>query len=303
MIPVPDETLIEAIQRQVSAVTGDLADILERVRKRLVQLAADPAKLQGAALDAIVAEVLTGMAAAGRAARSVLGASPEPGSLLADKRARLRALSASLARTDRPTLAKGLAILRQAAAFGSGLDGLVSDRLVATHTEQQRREAQHGRFREKRVLMWVPERDACARCQRYAGLTLLDPRDQFPGGLSYDPAQQTTDAPKVDGPPLHPHCRCQLQVISRGDSGPASEALQREAERSILKGWALESEASASRRRAAQALLKTSELPKSVRREALKRLNEPAAFTRPVPTGHETSAEQAFLRSYSGVYK
>lgn len=298
--------LLAAVQDALGSITGQLADVLERVRKRLAQLALDPAKLQGPALAAIVADVLHEMGATAAAAKQALGAGSERDAvseLLDDKKSRLLALSRSLAALDRPSLAQALTMLRQAAAFGSGLEGIVSDKLVSDDTQTKREEAQHGRFREKRVLMWVPERDACARCQRYAGLTLLDPRDTFPGGLSFDPEQQTTDAPDVDGPPLHPHCRCELQVIPRGDSEFASQALAREAQRSILKGWALESEGNASRRRAAQALVNTAQVPKSVKLEAQKRLRETGDFGRAVPSGNETPAEKAFLRSYSGVYR
>jgi hypothetical protein len=93
--------------------------------------------------------------------------------------------------------------------------------------------------------------------------------------------------------------------VAHGDSGPASAALQREAQRSIMKGWALPSEGDASRRRAASALLSSGDavVPKSVKAEARKRLKEGSGFTRDTPTGHETPAEQAFLRSYSGVYR
>jgi hypothetical protein len=297
--------LATTIAEQVAAITGDLAGVLERVRKRLAQLALDPAKLQGPALDALVADVLAEMTVAASAATRAGSDRAAVGELLDAKRSTLSALSRSLTASDRPSLAQALAMLKQAAAFGSGLDGLVSDRLVGQDTTAKRRQAQHGRFRTKQVLMWVPERDACARCQRYAGLTLLDPKDTFPGGLSFDPAQQTTDAPAVPGPPLHPHCRCELQLVPRGDSGPASAALAREAQRSVLKGWSLESEGDASRRRAAQALLSSGDaiVPKSVKAEARKRLGEDAGFTRGVPTGRETPAEQAFLRSYSGVYR
>jgi hypothetical protein len=300
-MPVPDDTLLTLIQDRVGAVTGDLAAVLEHVRKRLAQLALDPTKIK-TQVGTIVDEVLAEMALAGRRAVRAGSDRETVDSLLADKRKRMQALSASLRAAERPSLAAGLALLRTAAAFGSGLDGLVSDRLVGQHTAQLRKQAA---ARGGRVLMWVPERDACARCQRYAGLTLLRPADRFPGGLSYDPEQETTDAAAVAGPPLHPHCRCQLQLVAHGDSGPASAALQREAQRSIMKGWSLPSEGDASRRRAAQALLSSGNamVPKSVKREALKRLKEGPGFTRGTPTGHETPAEQAFLRSYSGVYR
>jgi hypothetical protein len=65
----------------------------------------------------------------------------------------------------------------------------------------------------------------------------------------------------------------------------------------------LPSEGDASRRRAAQALLGSTDLPKSVKAEARKRLGQDQGFTRGVPTGNESAAEKAFLRSYSGVYR
>lgn len=294
------DSLLEIIEERAGAVTKDLAAVLERVRARLLAYGADPSKLTPGQLAAIVDEVLAEMAVAARRARAALGAGSVAavGELLADKRKRVSLFARMLG--DRPSPARVLMLLRAAAALGTGLTGMISDKAVAEQTAERLEQR-----RRSEVAMWVPERDACARCLRYAGLRILRPGDGFPAGLSYDPAQATTDAGTITGPPLHPHCRCELQLVPRGGSELASQALQREAERAIMKGWALASESQKSRRRAAAALLeqRTILAPVSVRREAAKRLSEAQGFTRPVPSGNETPAEKAFLRSYSGVYR
>lgn len=299
VIPEHTDALLALIQERVTAVNVDLLAVLDRVRKRLAQLALDPTRLQGPALASIVDQVLAEMAVAAR--RAVRAGSDQDvvGPMLDERQRRVSALSASLLASDRPSLAKALAMLRAAHGLAQGLRGIISDDLVQAQTQQRRFQA-----RGDKVVMWVPERDACARCLRYAGLRLLRPADMFPAGLSYDPDQVDTAAGKIDGPPLHPHCRCELQVIAKGDSEEASEALQREAERAILKGWALPSEKQKSRVRAAKALLERgTDLPISVRREAAKRLGEGPTFTRGVPSGFEPKKERDYLKSYSGVYR
>jgi hypothetical protein len=304
--PAHTDALLELINERADVTTGSLLELVARVRRRLVALAIDPAKLQGPALAGIVSALLAEMGVA--AWRTWAGSTPVDKDRVKDeldyRKARLERAARDLATTERPSLAKALLMLGVAGAMASGLRGVLSDGLVGAQTAERRREAQRG-SQGRNVLMWVPERDACARCLRYAGLRLLNAKDRFPGGLSYDPDQASTGEGTVVGPPLHPHCRCELQVVAKGASEGASEALQREAERAIMKGWALESESQKSRRRAAAALLeqKTILAPVSVRREAAKRLGERTPFTRPVPSGNETPAEKAFLRSYSGVYK
>jgi hypothetical protein len=291
------DALLSAIQERMGPVLVDLLAVLERVRRRLAQLNLTPDKIYPGELNGMIDQILTEMAVAARRAVRAGSDRDVVSEMLSTRQDRVGVLATAL--KDRPSLARGLAILRAAAGMASGLQGLASDELVAADTAKTLR----GLQRPDQVAMWVPERDACARCLRYAGLRLIRPGDRFPAGLSYDPAQADSDAGKVSGPPLHPHCRCELQLISKGQSEDASKALQREAQRSILKGWSLPSEGDASRRRAAAALVGKAELPKSVKAEARKRLAEGPGFTRDVPTGNESAAEKAFLRSYSEVYR
>lgn len=117
--------------------------------------------------------------------------------------------------------------------------------------------------------MWVPERDACVACQAYAG-DHLDADSSFEPGKTYGNRPIPLFGDSLDSPPLHPNCRCRLVPYNpEGYTGiTPSEALKREAERSILKGWSVESEPESARLQAAAHLLATTRLPKSVRREA-----------------------------------
>ncbi|MER7814538.1 hypothetical protein [Streptomyces sp. NPDC096153] len=103
--------------------------------------------------------------------------------------------------------------------------------------------------------LWVSESDACLRCAAYAGRTA--PEDgTFPGGLSWDPRQRHIGAPRIDSPPVHPHCRCRIVPwLDRWDPG-FPNALAREAERAVAYGRPA-SESTAARLRAARELLRT----------------------------------------------
>lgn len=119
--------------------------------------------------------------------------------------------------------------------------------------------------------LWVGERDACLHCLAYFG-HIADGTDPFPAQLTFarQPLSGALGGP-VENPPLHPHCRCRIIVWRRswadtsGTSYPA--ALKREAHRSVLRGWSLESESAAARLDAADRLLHRaagSSMPKSV---------------------------------------
>lgn len=106
--------------------------------------------------------------------------------------------------------------------------------------------------------LWVAEANACVRCLAYAG-RLADPQGHFPGGLSWDPRSRHIGAPAVDGPPLHPHCRCRTIPWSDrwATSGiPFPLALRREAHRSLAYGTRLATESRVARVRAARELLR-----------------------------------------------
>lgn len=127
--------------------------------------------------------------------------------------------------------------------------------------------AQTIRALDARAL-WVAEPDACVRCLAYVG-ELADRDDLFPGGLSMDPASRSTTVAAIDGPPLHPHCRCRL-VPWRDDWAASSlpDLLREQALRSIASGLRRPSESRAARIRAAQVLLARRGVPAGVRRQA-----------------------------------
>lgn len=107
--------------------------------------------------------------------------------------------------------------------------------------------------------LWVAEANACVRCLAYTGRR-ADQQGHFPGGLSWDPRSRHIGADPIDGPPLHPHCRC--RTIPWSDrwttSGvPFPLALRREAHRSLAYGTRRPTESRVARVRAARELLRT----------------------------------------------
>jgi hypothetical protein len=159
---------------------------------------------------------------------------------------------------------------------------LVEDARAEAHAEARRRG-------DGWVLIWVPERDACVICTRLAG-EHVQPGGAFNLALSFGvnaPTQwhDTEDATTLTGPPRHPFCRCELHVIHVSGLARERDALQREARRSIAKGWALPSEGTSVRVRAAQRLISSGpKLPKTVVAETARRLKKPATFVRTVPS-------------------
>jgi hypothetical protein len=118
--------------------------------------------------------------------------------------------------------------------------------------------------------LWVTEPDACVRCLAYAGY-LTDRDGRFPGGLSMDPHSRSIRRAAIDGPPLHPNCRCRLVPwMPDWDIGPGSlpDLLRDQAWRSIAAGRGRPTESRAARRRAAHALLARRGLSARVRRQA-----------------------------------
>ncbi|HVL63453.1 MAG TPA: hypothetical protein VM430_18900 [Microbacterium sp.] len=120
-------------------------------------------------------------------------------------------------------------------------------------------------------LLWVAERDACVHCLAYAGRT-VEPGKLFPNDLTYGdkPLDQPDERSKgLDGPPLHPNCRCTVRPYSTEWDSDLPRALEREARRSVALGFKLDSESDAVRLRAADRLLKAGAgLPKTVEQRA-----------------------------------
>jgi hypothetical protein len=111
----------------------------------------------------------------------------------------------------------------------------------------------------KLPTVWVAEVNACVTCLAYSGRT-ADPGDDFPAGLTYGRRSSVTEP--VGFPPAHPHCRCTVEPLN--DPSYAA-ALRREADRSVLRGFSLESESMATRIDAAERLLNRGvTAPKSV---------------------------------------
>jgi len=178
------------------------------------------------------------------------------------------------------------AAMQQPAALETEVRGRVSGILVMSHTEMQRAEAR--RLGGDWQVIWIAERDACVRCLAYAGMH-VGPDALFPGGKTFGPAWASiTGQEDFNGPGLgmHPHCRCELRVIHKTAAPAAAEALEREARRSVAKGWSLPSESPGVRVDAAKRLVgQGARLPKSVVDETRRRLKKPAKdFVRTVPS-------------------
>jgi hypothetical protein len=284
--PEHQDALFELIQARTQLAGGELLALVEEVRRRMTRAWLVGTPLTDAEVSALVVSLSKAMTMAADRAVAKTGTAITDAVVeeLAYRKARLQKFAAALLGVERPSLGSGLLVLRQAETFVSGLGGIISDHEVG---KANARVLVQARRSPDKVAMWVPERDACVRCLRYSGLRLLRPGDRFPGGLSYLPDAVPASAPtSVPSPPLHRRCRCELQLVARGDSEEASAALKREADRSILRGFAVESESQATRRRAAEKLLASGvNAPKSVKADARRRLQAGATFTRPVPDG------------------
>lgn len=115
------------------------------------------------------------------------------------------------------------------------------------------------------VSVWRSERDACLHCLAYQGQ--IDTGDGYPEGRTF--GKTALDTGPVSGPPLHPNCRCTQSLVHKDAASPLAKALEREAKRSVLRGWSLESESEKSRLDAAKRLVdRGTTLPKSVQEYA-----------------------------------
>lgn len=99
------------------------------------------------------------------------------------------------------------------------------------------------------ATVWIAETNACVTCLAYSG-QVADSGDEFPAGLSYGTSSSV--AAPIAHPPAHPHCRCTVEPLRAPEF---AVALRREADRSVLRGFSLESESMATRVRAAERLL------------------------------------------------
>lgn len=117
--------------------------------------------------------------------------------------------------------------------------------------------------------VWIAERNACVHCLAYSG-RVAKVGGTFPGGLTYGAKSYYPDA--IAEPPRHPHCRCTVEPLN---SQQFADTLRREADRSVLRGFSLESESMKVRLDAARRLLDSGvDLPASVQAYARKALRD-----------------------------
>lgn len=117
-------------------------------------------------------------------------------------------------------------------------------------------------------LLWIAERDACVVCAALSG-HVVDVGHEFDRGATFGekPIAWVPDG-GLTGPPRHPSCRCRVTpYLGTGSGSPISlpEALKREAERSILRGWKVDSESENVRIQAADRLLEKIGSPRNSR--------------------------------------
>lgn len=106
--------------------------------------------------------------------------------------------------------------------------------------------------------VWIAERDACVHCLALSG-RVVRVGHEFPTDATFGekPLSWVPIGTGLVGPPRHPNCRCRCSPWSGDEHAPHAYplALRREAERSVLKGWARPSESESVRRNAADRLL------------------------------------------------
>ena len=129
-------------------------------------------------------------------------------------------------------------------------------------------------------IVWVAETDACVHCLAYSG-TVVARGESFPGGLTY--AAKTYHTTPIRTPPRHPRCRCTLEPLQ---SQEYADSLKREADRSVLLGFSLESESMGTRIDAAKRLVEHGvDAPKSVIDYARRSVKRGTFATRGRPGG------------------
>lgn len=173
-----------------------------------------------------------------------------------------------------------LALLGAPLALGAGLVGLVgvvgrANQAVHRLRAAARWSVNRGHADGVRAItdplgygrVWVAERDGCVHCLAYSGKIAMA-GGEFPVGLTFGKSPLTW-AEELPDPPLHPNCRCQTIPWLPGHGMAFPEALEREARRSIARGWSLENEAEGVRLDAAERLLaRGANLPKTVQERA-----------------------------------
>lgn len=176
-----------------------------------------------------------------------------------------------LERSSQAALVQARGVLREATSLEQAL---VAVAIASPHTRAERAARTATNLASNKglnavtdahtdlVAIWVAERDACVHCLAYQGHKRVE--GGYPAGLTFGKKPLRTD--RVPEPPLHPFCRCTQMLVHKDEAVAIQAGLQREAKRSILRGFSLESESGAVRIDAARRLLaKNPTMPKSVK--------------------------------------
>lgn len=126
-----------------------------------------------------------------------------------------------------------------------------------------------------RNLIWVPERDACLDCLALAGWVVA-PGQEWPR-VTYGDKLPTW---RVQHPPLHPNCRCELRMTALEPGPPSRDRSQvdeaarlaAEARRSVVLGWTDNESQAATLRAMDRLLAQGADLPVSVEQRARRAL-------------------------------
>ena len=199
--------------------------------------------------------------------------------------------------TERLRKADVVLLVNQGTGYADVMQGVAAANLAVTDLDRAarwmtNREVNNGTYQVADVidagLLWVAERNACVHCLAYSGV-LAEPGNAFPPDLTFGTTPLTPWPNGIlDRPPLHVNCRCRITPWQGSGSGGTTfslpDALKREAQRSITKGWSLPSESEAVRLKAADDLLKRgTDLPPSVQQVAERAIARGRFINRNVP--------------------
>lgn len=245
---------LDAVEELRRMLARESPEIRQRVLKLVApSIGKDLAAAVGAAWNIGIADA-TSIVDEGKA-KGISGKPPTP--LVTAARAAERSISDGM-KTARKLAAAGaddMTMLSPVFAAASGLKRDVATLVNAAGNAGATAVADAAGL----ATVWVAETNACVECLAYSG-RVAKPGKSFPGGLTY--GAKSYNADPVAYPPRHPNCRCTVEPLRAPEY---ATALRREADRSVLRGFSLESESMKTRIDAADRLVaKGVDAPKSV---------------------------------------
>lgn len=250
-------TLVARIRAALIEQPDEVRALIQRLR-----LPAIEAQLSAAARQALAAGLADGLGILDEAGIPVRSRPITTGALPATVTGLVAGLDAAgetaLGQALRLTRGDGIdpqAVAAPVLGYERRVRGTISDTITTAAAEGELQAAEIANV----PLVWVAETTACVHCLAYSGV-VVNPGDDFPAGLSYGRRPQAGSPGRT--PPRHPRCRCEVEPLRSQDY---ADALRREADRSVLRGFSLESESMKTRIEAAEDLLERDpDAPKSV---------------------------------------